>query len=103
MRDDSFLLEIQTPADLVRQALPWVAAVITRTDPDGQLSDLRAVQVCVDALKRAANRFDPYRSTWERWAVTAMQSDLERALESGQAKHSIELLTDAVFGAEAGA
>lgn len=100
MRDQDFL-GLETPADRVRKALPWVATTIETVDADGLLSDLRAVQVCVDSLKRAATKFDPTRSSWERWAVTAMTADLEVALEGEQHKHSVELLADSIYS-EAG-
>ena len=87
------------PSELVVQALPLVAATIDVADPDGALSGLQSVHVCISSLKRAASRFDPSIDDWRPFAVASMKRELRRAIERGQTLHEVEILAEKVFSA----
>ena len=90
-------------ADLGRDALGWAAEVIESADPAGILTDQQAAAVAVNAIKRAAKRFNPELGAWKPLVCISIAQDIERCIAYGQHRHPAEALVDVVFGAEAGA
>lgn len=90
-----------TPSELVLRALPLVAPTIEVVDPDGVLSDLQSVHICISTLKRCAPKHDSAINDWPQYAVASMRRELRRAMERGQTRHQIEMLADAVFTSSA--
>lgn len=93
-------IDTRSDRELVHDALPWALDALVAADPDGELSDLLAAQVCFTALKRAAGRWEATRGSWRQWAHNAMVADLRRILASDQRQHTVEVLADAMFGGQ---
>lgn len=93
-------IDTRSDRELVHDALPWAWDAVVAADPDGELSDLLAAQVCFTALKRAAGRWEATRGSWRQWAHNAMVADLQRILANDQRQHTVEVLADAMFGGQ---
>lgn len=93
-------IDTRSERELVHDALPWALEALVAADPDGEVSELLAAQVCFTALKRAAGRWDETRGSWRQWAHNAMVADLQRILAGDQRQHTVESLADAMFGGQ---
>jgi len=86
-------------AVLVREAITWAAEAIAESDPIGLLSETQAASIAVEAIKRAAKRFDPARGDWEAFVFAAVAADINRAVSANELRHPSEVIADAVFSA----
>lgn len=86
-------------AVLIREAITWAADAIAEGDPIGLLTETQAASIAVDAIKRAAKRFDPTRGDWQAFVFAAVAADIDRAVSANEFRHPSEVIADAVFSA----
>ncbi len=84
---------------LIREGITWAADAITDGDPIGLLSETQAASIAVEAIKRAAKRYDPARGVWEAFVFAAVAADINRAVSANELRHPSEVIADAVFSA----
>lgn len=93
-------IDTRSDRELVHEALAWALDALVAADPEGELSELLAAQVCFTSLKRAAGRWEVTRGSWRQWAHNAMVADLQRILDGDKRQHTVEVLADAMFGGQ---